>query len=1008
MKRLLFLVAVVVGIWLQMPAQISYTVSYHSAAGNPGGVNPEQDYELVGWTPLLPGGLPNNQWSGSAGLPFTFQFFGEMVTSYQVSANGLLTFTPQTGSPPDENTNLPSYGLPNKTIACFWERFTTAPPTGTNDQVQTKLFGTAPYRQLWIRWYSFEWGPSSFAYVAIVLEETTNKIYLVDMYGSLTSNWVTASVGVQKNGALGVQAGNDQLPLSGAGSSDADNSYYEFIPFQIPPQDVRAVEISSPTGESCGLGQEPVKLKLTNVGELTASNIQVRFSVDGGLSPAPELVPFSIPPGDTLVYTFTAQANLTVVGSHSIKAWADSPGDPNHSNDTTTAQITHVRQVSDFPYKEDFESGSNGWYTGGVNVSWELGTPANSHIQGAASGQKAWITNRLGSHNSYESSWVLSPCFDLTNAGGSIWVMMKVWWESEASWDGAVLQVSVDDGGTWLRVGNFGAPDWYNSGNIGSLPGGQPQGWSGMAATGSGSGGWVAVTHKLPSITINQPRVRFRIAFASGGSVNADGFAFDDFTLGTLPNVPFGPDGYYCDGDTIDAGNPGMDHLWSTGDTSQRIILTNPYTYPILDSMITVKVTNALGLFRRDTLRFSLSRPLEVIQGNISPAACAGEASGSVSVLVNHGLSPYYYTWNTGSHHYTLDSVAAGAYSVTVVDANGCEASAGPFVVTEPDSMEISTQTVDNACFGDTQGQISLSVSGGSGSYAALWEHGPTGLNLTELPAGVYSATVHDGAGCSLPVEVVISEPDSLEIAFVASRDAACPISANGSITLALQGGTWPYTYLWSNGNTDSIPSDLMPGSYSVDVTDAHGCISSAGPWTITYEDSLPTALFDFRRDAAIRNKIMFDNNSTGAETYHWSFGDGNSSTDENPTHFYRGNGSYLVTLIINSACGTDTMEQYIDITGMGIGDEGALATFTLFPNPSTGQLKVQLNHPLLQDAQLCLFTADGRRVWTQAVGRVSGAHTIALQLPGNLSQGIYTLRLSAQEGRWFRRVQLE
>ena len=1007
MKRLLILVAVVSGVWLGMPAQISYTVSYHSAAGNPGGVNPEQDFELVGWTPLLPGGLFNNQWSGSAGLPFNFQFFGETVTSYQVSANGLLTFTPQTGAPPDDNTNLPSYGLPAKTIACFWEKFTTAPPTGTNDQVQTKLFGTAPNRQLWIRWYSFEWGPSSFAYVAIVLEETTNKIYLVDMYGSLTSNWVTATVGLQKNGAMGVQAGDNQLPLSGAGSSEADNSYYEFIPFVIPPQDVRAVELTAPRGENCGLGLEPVKLKLTNVGQLTATNIQVRFSVNGGLSPAPELVPFSIPPGDTLIYTFNAQANLSVVGPHTIRAWADTPGDPNHSNDTTYNRVTHVLQVSDFPYKENFESGSNGWYTGGVNVSWELGTPANSQIQGAASGLKAWITDRLGPHNSYESSWVLSPCFDLTGAGSNIWVMMKVWWESEASWDGAALQVSVDDGATWVRVGQFGSPDWYNSANIGSLPGGQPQGWSGMSGTGSGSGGWIPVTHKLPSLVIGQPAVRFRIAFASGGSVNADGFAFDDFTLGTPPSVPFGPNGYYCAGDTIDAGNPGMTYRWSTGDTSRTVILTNPYTYPIFDSLLTVKVTNALGLFRRDTLRFSLSVPVSATPGTVTPAACAGQASGSASVLVNHGLPPYFYTWSNGSHGTTLDSIPAGTYSVTITDANGCEASAGPFIVTEPDSLRISAQVVDNACYGDASGQVSLSVTGGSGSYAALWSHGPTGLTLQGLPAGSYTATVHDGAGCSLPFSAEITAPDSLSVSFLASEDAACPIAANGSITLAVAGGTWPYTYLWSHGSTDSVPTDLMPGIYAVEITDAQGCFHAAGSWEISYEDSLPTAHFGFLMDEGIRGKIMFRDSSTGAETYHWDFGDGETSDQEHPTHHYQDNGSYLVRLIISSACGSDTTTGYVDILGVSLGDE-AVTAFTLYPNPSQGQVHLTIEAASLRDAGLGLYAADGRLVWAQQVGHIQGSRTLSFSLPAHLSRGVYLLRLGAAEGAWSRRLVLE
>ena len=98
-------------------------------------------------------------------------------------------------------------------------------------------------------------------------------------------------------------------------------------------------------------------------------------------------------------------------------------------------------QINTYPYVEDFETGAVGWSA--IGGTWALGTPANTVINSASSGTNAWVTNLTGNYNNFENSQVESPIFDLSGTTNPE-VHLKIWWESENSWDGAVLQSSID------------------------------------------------------------------------------------------------------------------------------------------------------------------------------------------------------------------------------------------------------------------------------------------------------------------------------------------------------------------------------------------------------------------------------------------------------------------------------------------------------------------------------------------------------------------------------------
>src|SRR5688572_749008 len=196
--------------------------------------------------------------------------------------------------------------------------------------------------------------------------------------------------------------------------------------------------------------------------------------------------------------------------------------------------------ISSFPYIENFDGATApaGWVSGGTNSSWALGTPAKTVINSAASGTRSWVTGLTGNYNLNEQSYVESPCFNMSSLVQPV-IELKIWWNCEFSYDGAVLQSSIDNGATWQNVGVKGDPNnWYNDNSINGMPGGQPassaQGWSGRVSSVNGSGAWVLAKHDLTGLG-GKPNVKLRIAFGSDNIIVDEGFAFDNFTVYDTP-----------------------------------------------------------------------------------------------------------------------------------------------------------------------------------------------------------------------------------------------------------------------------------------------------------------------------------------------------------------------------------------------------------------------------------------------------------------------------------------
>ena len=204
--------------------------------------------------------------------------------------------------------------------------------------------------------------------------------------------------------------------------------------------------------------------------------------------------------------------------------------------------------------------------------------------------------------------------------------------------------------------------------------------------------------------------------------------------------------------------------------------------------------------------------------------SCNGGSDGAIDITVSGGTGPYTFSWTDANNNQIattedISGVPAGAYTVTVTDANGCTQTA-TFTVNEPSAIFVQDSIVDVSCNGGSDGEIYITVSGGTGPYTFSWTDAnnnqiATTEDISGVPAGTYTVTVTDANGCTYTASFNVNEPPALSVSISVQ---------NGDLIASASGGTPPYQYQWSNGDNDSVVTNASAGTYVVTVVDANGC----------------------------------------------------------------------------------------------------------------------------------------------------------------------------------------
>ncbi len=347
---------------------------------------------------------------------------------------------------------------------------------------------------------------------------------------------------------------------------------------------------------------------------------------------------------------------------------------------------------------------------------------------------------------------------------------------------------------------------------------------------------------------------------------------------------------------------PGYTYLWSNGDNS-------PIANNLVAGNYSVTVTDANGCSAQ--MNAVVIEPQNLTAGFIliQQISCFGGNDGATTIDPSGGTLPYNYLWSNGNLTSTINAVVAGNYSVTVTDANGCSVNEA-ITLTEPTLLQASIASQQNVtCNGGTDGSAILNVSGGTAGYSFQWS--PSGGNASSavnLNAGAYVVTVTDANGCSVIVNIQITEPPTLNLSIASNTSVFCFGGSDGSIALNTTGGSPSFSYQWSAGGSVTSSAFLLSaGNYTVTVTDANGCSTS-----ITESVTEPSALQAninitdaFCNGGSSGSLEAIVNGGTPAYLYSWFPGGANTAIANSLIA-----GNYTVTITDLNGCTLQTAAQ--------------------------------------------------------------------------------------------------
>ena len=310
----------------------------------------------------------------------------------------------------------------------------------------------------------------------------------------------------------------------------------------------------------------------------------------------------------------------------------------------------------------------------------------------------------------------------------------------------------------------------------------------------------------------------------------------------------------------------------------------------------TCTVTDSNNCTSKQTITITQPAPLASSINN-TLVLCNGSNNGSSTVTPSGGSGSYTYSWSpSGGNGASATGLAAGNYTCTITDANGCTITDSAHI-TQPPSLT-ATATIVNATCGNSNGSVSATASGGNPTFTYSWSPaGGTSAVASGLNPGTYTCHITDANGCSVTDTGTVVLIGHVPIASI-TASGATTFCAGDSVTLAATGGG---AYSWSNGNTDSTITVKAEGTYTVSVS--NGCGSNAATVSVIV-NPLPIAVVTPNANTCKGDSVLLT--ASGGGTYSWNNGHTGSSI------YVSTQGNYTVT--VQNGCGTSTATSQVTI----------------------------------------------------------------------------------------------
>ncbi|MBI3500523.1 MAG: gliding motility-associated C-terminal domain-containing protein [Bacteroidetes bacterium] len=379
-------------------------------------------------------------------------------------------------------------------------------------------------------------------------------------------------------------------------------------------------------------------------------------------------------------------------------------------------------------------------------------------------------------------------------------------------------------------------------------------------------------------------------------------------------------------------GNNGSAAVSSSGGTS-------PYTYSWSSGQSTssvsnlsagnysVTITDANGCTTSATALITTTPSLSVA---VTPTnlLCNGGSNGSASANASGGTAPYTYSWSSGQTTSSVSNLSAGTYTIIITDAAGC-AGNQTVSISQPPVITSSVSVTNTTC-GSSTGAATVTATGGTGNLTYSWSSGQSTSSISNLAVGNYTCTITDANGCTQTQTANIANANGPNVSASSTNTVTCNGGSNGSAAAAVTGGSAPYTYWWSSGQTISSATGLSAGTYTVVVTDASGC-SNLQTITIAQPPAVTATLSSTPANCGTSDGTATANPSGGNApfTYVWN----NFQGTQTATGL--SSGTYSVIITDANGC-SQTFSVSVGLTG---GPKAVAGTSSAIPFGSSVQL---------------------------------------------------------------------